>query len=384
MRQLRWFLSLVSILLVGCQSTPVVNVDPSGAFHDHVFVNHAQYQIESPEEIFFLGEDAKAFVKSRFRRIDDPLEGITSLAKGIFNHTDLNLLYSNGANSVADVTFNTRAANCLSLTIMTYAMAKHAGLEASFQEIVIPEYWTRRGGFNLLNGHVNLKLYGKRKHGEVYRRKTGYEVDFDRRSQHSHFLAVIIDKENVVAMFYNNKGADALINKNYEKAYAYFKAALTMDPTLRSAWTNLGLTYRLSGSLEYAEQTYDQALYVDSDNITALENLAHLYNITQRDDEAESILQRIARKRLANPQYHFMLGENEFDNENWKSAISHYRHAIKLNRDKHEFYFGLAKSYYQLGDITNSQKYIRKAKRLAPDDHTKTRYVGKLETLSRL
>ena len=48
------------------------------------------------------------------------------------------MLYRNSANTTANTTFNNRAANCLSLSIMTYALAEHVGLNATFYEVEIP------------------------------------------------------------------------------------------------------------------------------------------------------------------------------------------------------------------------------------------------------
>ena len=55
-----------------------------------------------------------------------------------------------------------------------------------------------------------------------------------------------------------------------------------------------------------------------------------------------------------------------------------------MENDKHEFYFGLAKSYAALGDVTTSEKYLRRAKRFAPFDDEKSRYQSKIDLLSKL
>ncbi len=52
--------------------------------------------------------------------------------------------------------YHSKSANCMSLTIMAYAMATHAGMNVAFQEVDIPEYWVRNGKYSLLTGHVNL------------------------------------------------------------------------------------------------------------------------------------------------------------------------------------------------------------------------------------
>jgi len=306
------------------------------------------------------------------------------LAESIFHHSELNLLYDNDANTIASETFKNKAANCLSLTIMTYAMADYAGLGVRFQQVTIPEVWVRREGSSLLNRHVNLRLYPKSETNVTLYNERSYQLDFDRRAQSLRPPVVVINKQKVLAMFYNNKGADALIKKNYSKAYAYLRQALITEPSLIEGWTNLGILYRRIGRLDYAENTYQTALTINENDSTTWENLAYIYHLTDRQQQADSIMQRLKTKRLSNHYYHFMLGEVAYEKKEFKQAISHYQKAIKLNRKIHEFYFAIAKSYYQLGDIKNSQKYTALAKKHSHLQSDEMLYQSKINILDQL
>jgi tetratricopeptide (TPR) repeat protein len=54
-----------------------------------------------------------------------------------------------------------------------------------------------------------------------------------------------------------------LIQKDYVKAYAYFRAALLQAPNMSPVLANLGYLYRLTGHYEFAENTYLQAIKKD-------------------------------------------------------------------------------------------------------------------------
>ncbi|MFT5164763.1 MAG: Flp pilus assembly protein TadD [Alteromonadaceae bacterium] len=194
----------------------------------------------------------------------------------------------------------------------------------------------------------------------------------------------VIDKKRVQAMFYNNKGVDALINDDLTLAYAYFRKALTTDAQFGEGWANLGLIYRWADKLDYAEATYQQALLINQNDPTTWENLAYLYTLTDRQPQADSIVLRLKNKRMNNPNYHFMLGEVQYNQKNFTAAVKHYRKAIKLNDQQHEFYFSLAKSYYQLGQMGNSRKYMRLARKHSKGDEGGSRYQSKLDRLSKL
>lgn len=384
---MRTYILLLTMLgcLTACQSTqqPASNFEPEFSLHDAAFPQFHHYAIETEQQIFSLNDQARAFVYEVTKGIKDPTDKMESLVRGIFDYSKLDLLYVGSANTGASQTFANRAANCLSMSIMTYAMAKEAGFTAKFQDILIPEYWTRREGYSLLNGHINIVISPPDMPGVLRLFGTDYEVDFDPQNIRRHFPKRIIDTPHVMAMFYNNKGADALVKRQFDKAYAYFKAAVLKQPDFDSAWVNLGVLYRIKGLMPLAEQSYKNALALDNDNLTAWENLAFLYQITQNRKRAQQILSMVHHKRDDNPYYHFILGEQAFEKHLYQRALSHYRNALKRDKNKHEIYFGLAKTYYELGDINRSQHYLAVASRKSDNRQDKRRYQGKLDLLTK-
>lgn len=374
-----------SLLLVsGCQSTSGPIVKEVSLFHDSVFPQSKKYTVESEQEIFALNDDAKLFVAKKLLHIEDPIDRMKTLMASIFDRSDFNLLYDNHANTIASETFNNRAANCLSMSIMTYSLAKHAGVEVEFQEVEVPEYWTRRDGFSLLNGHVNLLMRPEAETGRFYIKPTGMVVDFYPFVAKKRFPQYRAEKHRILSMFYNNKGADALLKREFDKAYAYFQNALKQDPTFESAWINLGLLYRMAGHIDLAKQTYHHVFELNSDNLTAWENLAILYQNQGDLAMANKIREKVFRKRNNNPYYHFIQGEEALESENFDQAIVHFKKAIRINDKKHQFYFGMAKSYAGLGDFANSRLFLRKARRFADYEDEKVKYQGKLDLIASL
>lgn len=380
----RYFLSLVSLLLLaGCQSTQHVDVAPQQYLHDTVFPAFDNVDVEDESQIFALSEEALRFVNNQIDRTQAPDRQMASLIDAIFDRSSFDLLYMGDANTVADETFRRRAANCLSLSIMTYAMGRKAGFEVKFQEILVPEYWTRRDGYSLLNGHINLVMSPRSLGNVIHLIKQGYVVDFDRQADRKHFPKRYVEVDTVMAMFYNNKGADALMSRDLETAYAYFRSAVMKDPQFDGAWVNLGLLYRQAGRFDWAEDAYQVALKLDEHNLTAWENLAYLYDLSGRSEKARDIMARLEVKRKDNPFYHFILGEQEFDNQNFEMALTHYRKALQLDKSKHEIYYGLAKTHFQLGNVLRSQRYFRLAKKRSRNSQDQERYQSKLDKLSR-
>jgi len=375
---------VIFLSFCGCHSTSVYVTPSESLLYDQGFVGFTQIQIESEQDVFTLDDKAKAFVKSTVESKTNKIDQMEALVRAIFDRSDLNLLYQGDANNTANETFHSRAANCLSMSIMTYAMATEAGFNVDFQEIMIPEFWTRKAGFSLLNGHINLKMFAPHDPSVFMLNVRSFQVDFDPQSSRSGFPKKIVSKQAVMAMFYNNKGADALLRKDYTSAYAYFREALLLDPDFDSGWVNLGIVYRLSGYFNQAEKTYQHALGLNSDSLTAWENLAYLYTFTGREAEAEDILAKVEYKRNSNPYYHVNLGEQEMEQKHWAQALGHFRRALALDRSKHEVYFSLARAYFAIGELQQSKRYLKQAKNKVNNRQDEDKYQHKLDFLSNL
>lgn len=369
--------------LVGCESTQQAQNPPAQVLNDEAFPDYVLFPVETEQQVFELDDEARAFVARIVNPIYDPIDRMETLIERIFDRSELNLLYMGNANTTAAQTFHNRAANCLSLSIMAYSMAKQAGFSVRFQDIDIPEYWTRRDGFSLLNGHINLKIMPRPNSNVVQFIQQGYEVDFDPQASRNHFPKRFVGRDTILAMFYNNKGADALLANSYTKAYSYFRAAIKTAPKFESAYVNLGFLYRLNEEYQFAENAYTRALEIDADNLTAWENLAYLYDNVGQPERAAEILSRVEQKRKDNPFYHFIMGEQEFEKENYLGALNHYRDALRLDKSRHEIFYGLAKTYYHLGDVNRSARYFKKAIQRSRTDQDQRRYQGKLDFLSR-
>ncbi|MCP3675217.1 MAG: tetratricopeptide repeat protein [Gammaproteobacteria bacterium] len=385
MKLTNWIYSILVILLqTGCQTTSVTIIDPTPLFHDNLFPGYQDFYIETAEDVFFINQSMKNFVDEKVNRNKDSDIQINALANAIFDHSDFNLLYKNDANTVAEETFSNHAANCLSLTIMTFALADYANFAVNFQQVDTPELWVRREGNNLLNRHVNLRLYKKTKSNVILLNKESYLLDFDRRAQSMHLPAKKIDKKRVLAMFYNNKAADALIKEKYSQAYAYFRSAITVDPLFIEAWSNFGTLYRRTGHIKLAEESYLIALSINKTDSTTLENMAYIYTVTGREDKAANIRKEILARRINNPFYYFMLGETSYDKQDWKQAVKHYKKAIRLNKKQHNFYFALARVYFKSGNVKKSKKYMALAKRYSHMEDLQLLYQGKLDWLENI
>ncbi len=375
-----------SLFLVACQSNSLVNTHPVrtnyALLKDHFFTPYEH--IETPKQIFLLDKDIQQLIEDKLLSVRNNRQRAAKLLELIFKNRDVALAYQSSANLTASATFKANTANCLSLTIMAYALAKEAKLDIRFQQVNIPEFWVRSGRYNMLTGHVNLLLLTSTEPGRtlIYSSES-IQIDFDPYISKKRFTKQFIDKSTVIAMFYNNKGAQAIVDSAYNKAYAYFKAAVEIKPDFSMGWSNLALLYRLNHLHELAKTTYQYALTLNKNNLTALANYAILLNMMGDVDKANEINKRLNYKRQSNPYYQALLADEAFYRGDYKQALAYYKKAITLNAKIHEFYFGLAKVYYKLAWYSKSKQAIKKAIALTPAN-IENQYLAKLNFLNSL
>jgi len=353
-------------------------------FADHYF-DEASFIPETEDEIFYLPEETQAAINDIMLRNKTTQERTKAILALIFTGFDgKRIIYRNTATYTAAETLNNARANCLSLSILAYSLAKRAAMQVNFQDVKIPEYWVSDDNQSWLNGHVNVRILHSRLNNAV----SGYEllgedivVDFE-PSVKQRFDTENIDKKRIIAMFYNNKAAEAISSGNESRAYVYYKAAIKSDPSFAVSWSNLGILYRKNELLGLAELAYKKSLQLNPKSLNAMANLVVLYRYTGREREAIILQEKVDAARRTNPYYFVMLGNEAFNQSKLHEALKYFEKSLRLDRKNHEAYFGLAKSHAALRQIDKAEYYLRQAKRVSPFSEDQERYSRKLELLS--
>lgn len=373
-------------VLAGCVATPPpapVGIDSkSMAIFDHPVGNPRA--VESVADILYVPEDAIKRLRKSVNIQSSASDRSKSLLRFIFSDTGDSMQYINGETLTASQALQRGQANCLSLTILAYSLSQSLGYPSQFRDVKVPEYWITRNGESFLNGHVNLLVTAS---NQEQRLKTAvtlgdtFVIDFGGR-QTERFPVTPIELPEILALFYNNKAAEAMEQGDDVAGFWYLKAAVEQQPSLSDIWNNLGVLMKRQGRLAEAEQAYLQSLSIRPNHINTLNNLAILYGKTGRQAQAALLERQVEQTRQSNPYYFLMLGHEALDNNQPLLAQRYLERSLALNARIVETQFAMARSFLARGNYTDAAKWLRKARELAGPGQDRQRFQHKLDLLN--
>lgn len=369
--------------LAGCAS--LSPADPAPLLHDSLFG-----QPPRPAEadaVMALSPPMQAWLQALRSRVPRPADQPLALARALASQDGgLRLDYDASSTRNAAQAFDARSGNCLSLVLMTAALAGGLGLEVGYQEVPGSDTVRREGGLTLHTGHVNLVL-GERARLQTWRTATAdvvqrrLVIDFLPQETANALPSTPIGAERVLGMYMNNRAVESLLAGQPVAAYAWAREALRTDPGHAAALLTLGVVYQRSGHLVQAAAAFERVLAQDARQVAALGNLAQVRRAQGREADALALEQRRAALEPVAPFHFLALGLAALAAQDWPLARQHFLQELRTQPDSHEAWFGLARAHLALGDRPLAEQALREAQAASATSAERARYAGKLAAL---
>lgn len=292
--------------------------------------------------------------------------------------------YDDTRTRTAAQTFDARVGNCMSLVMLTAALANELGLTVYFQEAVASEQWSRRAGLHVASGHVNVTLVKARRgnHFTVsWDSAALLTIDFMPSVEAARQRTRLVSVERLLAMYANNRAVESMTEGDLRLAYAWARAALRSDPAFLHALNTLAVVYAKGGHHAAAERALREALRSEPVNTRALGNLVALLRSQGRAGEADDAAARLAAIEPERPFQYFELGQQALAAGEVTTARALFLKEMQRDADYHEFHFWLAQAEAQLGNAAAARRHLERAAELSPEAGTRARYSAKLEKL---
>lgn len=371
-------LILSALLLSACATLPP-QTQPERFFADRLFVPLPE-PID-PSAVFAVSDAMQAFINQSLATPLGNRNRVQAMVDALYTKGQLQLEYDSTRTRTAAEAFEARAGNCLSLVLMTAAIAKQLALPVIYQQVYVSPSWTRSNDIAFASDHVNLVL--GRRAGDARMQPSGQAamtIDF-LPSEQSARHARPLSESTVVAMYFNNRAAEALAAANTDAAYWWARAAIVQEPNFLAAYNTLGVIYLHHGMPTEATQVLSHVLALEPDNTLAMSNLVVAWQDQGRPDEAQQLAAQLLALEPIAPFHFFDLGMAALQAGDYRTAKQNFEREIRRDVYASEFHFWLAIAEKGLGNTRAARRQLEQALDTSTTRQQRGIYLAKLDHL---
>lgn len=375
---------LISLMgLSACVSTPTAQQVRQDLFRDDLFgVDPNPIQANS---IFTVDKAMQQFIATEIVSQLRSASHQRALFNALYSKAQLRLEYDSSYTRTASEAFAARSGNCLSLVIMTAAIAKEMGLSVQYQKVLTKEEWSRSGELYFASGHVNVVL-GKKRFDEKSHSDQNYQmtIDFLPPQDTASQRTLDLEENTIIAMYMNNRAAESLVRNQTDQAYWWAKEAIRSDPQFSYAYNTLAVIYMRLKQYEDAQRSLEIAMQTDPNSLVAMSNMVQTLEGLGRNSEALALNEQLLSKQPYPPFHFFNLGMKAMEASNFQQAKTLFQRELKRAPDYHEFHFWLGQAHFRLGELEAARHELNIAKSNSTTQKDYALYSAKLDRLNAL
>ena len=287
-----------------------------------------------------------------------------------------NFLYEYDTYTASEA-LNLNSGNCMSLAVVTTALAQLANIQIAYQLIDSSPIYRLRGSTANRGVHIRSLIYKPQE--DMTATPAGLKIDYF-PSEGGVFVGNVTN-DDYIAMYYRNIAAQKLNEENYSDAYWYTLESMKYAPLNTDAINMMAVTYKRAGDLAKAEEIYLYGIEKADDKLTLLKNYYILLTSQDRFTEARSINRQLLSMDDPSPIHWYNVARFSFETSDFNNAIRYYNRALEIAPYLHEAHLGVALSYFELGNLRRAESAFGKALNNVNDTSTKDLYEAKLNAL---
>ncbi|MBD1391217.1 hypothetical protein IC617_17460 [Neiella sp. HB171785] len=371
------FAMSVSLIMAGCAKTPNSELKSTSQlrYDGSAF---SLVEVPSPADIFALNEQQKEHFLSYYHNAEQ--QDVAGHMR-LFNYLEsiLQGFDFKGHTYAAEQALLQQSGNCLSLAIVTAALARLVDIDVDYQRVNVAPVFRRYNGILMLSSHVRSHVYEPNysaRQGAMVLAKPKIVIDYFPQS--GNVAGVKVSDDDFVAMFYQNLAAEALIRQQYDLAFSLLQQGLLVAPNNAESLNMLAVLFAQHGDDSQAELIYQFTLAHTNFSTNSVSNYVILLNRQGRAKQAAQVAQQYALATDDNPYRWLDVAERAFANDQLALSLRSYQRAIELAPYLHEGYFGLAKNYYQLGQLQKANEAMQLAHQYAYTSEEQQTYQAKI------
>lgn len=353
---------VLPVVATGCSAAgPLTYIEDRE--HLALVLRSRHLEAENPILPFELNEEMRRFAHETAPSELPAVAKLERLRARLLDQSQMKVKYAWGYTGTAEEVYVNREANCLAFTNLFVGLAREVGVKVFFLAVNNVESYRKEGDLVLVSDHIAVGYGDSSTSLSVYDFSEHQPIEnSDRR-----FVKKISDL-TAIAMFYSNRGAEALRAGLTDASGKWARAAVLIDPKLANAWVNLGVTQRRLGDLAGAEDSYRKAIALDAGLYSAYNNLATLLRQVGRENEARDYEAELAKGPNTNPFTYLALGDISLRSGRFGEAEHFYRRAASLTQENAEAFAALGQLAVVQGDLRTARKMLKKAQETTGSD----------------
>ncbi len=384
---MRWtFPLLILSLLSACSNIPTGKSAPKPAFPQTnlQLFELSDSHIPSSSDLTYL---SPMQVQDIVKFISQPDISKLPKNKQVYEYLTKKLVNFNyeGHNYSASEAMDNAGGNCMSLALLTYAVAKQVGAEAAFQVMhTEPMLLEVTANIAVTSDHVRTYLYEasretKSTRSLFYNRSYVVMDYFPGRYDRT---GKVISENQFIAMFYRNLAADSLLDGDLDLAYQLLASGLRYDDEYAPLINMMAILHRRKGDEETAERIYQYGLDVTDSKISLLSNYHFLLSQQGNTLAAERIKTQLLQLEDNSPYDWYLIGQDALRSGDFKSAEIYLNKFLNNTPYYHKAYFDLAKAQYAMGREHSAKVSLRSALEYAEMPQSLRMYRAKMNWLN--
>ena len=347
----------VAALAGGCAHTPRPADADAGLFHDAAF--GLPTERVSTDDVFALNDAMRHYLRVEIAGALHAQGVQAGFVESLSRKQGLRLEYDSARTKTAAQAFDTRSGNCLSLVLMTAALARELGLPFHYGRAVLAELWSRHDDILFASGHINVTIGRRLLDARSRLDLAPLTIDFLPPEEVRRLYTREIEEGTVLAMYANNRAAEALAGQRLDDAYAWAREALRHDAAFASAWNTLGVAYLRRGEAGYAAAVFEHVLAaLAARDTSTLSNLALAYARLGRGAEAEALRTRLVAIEAEPPYHFFNLGMRALQAGDATAASALFEREVARADYQPEFHHWLGVARWRLGDVAGARREL--------------------------
>jgi len=376
-----FFLAVTCLLMVACSSVRTYQVTSEHSTAD-LFNDAVMMPVIEPanfDAAFSLNEVQKKAFKKELRK---PTNRNQLDIQIIYQYLQKHLQHFNFHSNTltAQQALDEKAGNCLTLALLTNALAQTTHVGVYYELAKTPPVFQRENGYLLSSQHIQTVIYEKKVGGIFYSSKP-LKLKIDYYSTDGSRTLRRVSEEEFQAMYYSNVAAESLIVDQHRTAYWHLKEALQIDPDNPIALNMLAVLYRHLGYDDYAEKVFIHGLSLAKNQLELLSNYHRFLLEKGRLSEARRVAEVIDDYDDPDPFKWIDVADQALQAGQYQQAINYFKKAQRQAPYLHEPSAGLAKAYFNLGNQKQALKAMNKALQNSHTQSVTTLYQAKYNYL---